>query len=697
VDFEKSSFQNELAGLVREIFAGRGGGGSLDGGGFDGRAFDAGVWRELGKAGVLAAALPESLGGDGLGLLEQCSVLVEIGRALAPAPFLGSIVLGATAIATFGTPEQQQRWAEPAGRGELVLTAALEQDDTEASPATAEPAGAGAAGAGRASGSGGAGAWLLSGVRTAVPAAPWADVLLVPAAVAGSAPDDAGVFVVERAAAGVTVEPQELTDGVTAGRITFDRASAQRLGGAEAGTAARDWLIARGTVGLCALQLGVTERALELTAEYATSRVQFGRPIGSFQAVAQRLADAWIDVSAIRLTMWQAAWRLSANLPCDTAVSSAKFWAADAGHRVAHTAVHVHGGVGIDVSHPLHRYFAAATHHEFALGGATAQLLCIGAELAKVLDHTKFAYGSIPFCSALLRSPGVDSSQPSASPAAADRAGLLPHKGVSPMLRRLSVLVGVLALSAGTAIAAQAAPVSHASVTPSAINPGGIAHLIGPVSNVAGGVKEEESSNWSGWADTTGTFSSVSASWVQPAGTCSSGDQYAAFWVGIDGYSSSTVEQTGSEVDCVGRTAEYYAWYEMYPGPSENYSNTVKAGDHFKATVTWISGDKFSLYIDDSTQGWSHTTDASLTSTPARSSAEVITEAPCCTNSGGILNLTDFGTVSYTGATANGEAIGTAALTPEQIYIADGSGNAEDSTSALTGGEAFSNTWIRKN
>ena len=82
------------------------------------------------------------------------------------------------------------------------------------------------------------------------------------------------------------------------------------------------------------------------------------------------------------------------------------------------------------------------------------------------------------------------------------------------------------------------------------------------------------------------------------AGTCSRGDQYAAFWVGLDGYSSSSVEQTGSEVDCVGRTAEYYAWYEMYPGPSENYSNTVRAGDHFNASVTYEGSNEFSLYID---------------------------------------------------------------------------------------------------
>jgi acyl-CoA dehydrogenase len=233
--------------------------------------------------------------------------------------------------------------------------------------------------------------WVLSGVKTGVWAAPWADAMLVPAVTA----DGVVVFVVERSDAGVTVEAQELTDGVTAGRVVFDDVvldDDRLLGGntSDPGAVAA-WLGARGTVGLCALQLGVTERALELTAEHARNRVQFGRPIGSFQAVAQRLADAWIDVEAIRLTMWQAAWLLSEGRSgssaqeIDTAVATAKFWAADAGHRVAHTAVHVHGGLGIDTSYLLNRYFAAAKHHEFALGGAVSQLRRIGAKLAKSL------------------------------------------------------------------------------------------------------------------------------------------------------------------------------------------------------------------------------------------------------------------------------------------------------------------------
>ncbi len=135
-------------------------------------------------------------------------------------------------------------------------------------------------------------------------------------------------------------------------------------------------------MGLCALQLGVSERALELTAAYARSREQFGKPIGSFQAVSQRLADAYIDIEGIRLTLWQAAWRMSEQLPCEIEIATAKFWAAEGGHRVAHTAVHVHGGVGIDTDGEVHRYFVAAKHNEFALGGATAQLRRIGAALA---------------------------------------------------------------------------------------------------------------------------------------------------------------------------------------------------------------------------------------------------------------------------------------------------------------------------
>ncbi|MGD0062733.1 MAG: G1 family glutamic endopeptidase [Streptosporangiaceae bacterium] len=261
------------------------------------------------------------------------------------------------------------------------------------------------------------------------------------------------------------------------------------------------------------------------------------------------------------------------------------------------------------------------------------------------------------------------------------------------MLRRWSILLAMLALTVGTAVTATSA---SAATSAGSFNPGGLIHLAGASSHAIGvSHASTTSTNWSGYAATTGTYTSVSASWTQPKGTCTSGDQYAAFWVGLDGYTSSTVEQTGSEVDCVGKTAQYYAWYEMYPGASENYNNTVKSGDHFNATVTYEGSNKFSLYIADTTQGWSHTTTATLRNA-ARSSAEVIVEAPCCTNSGGILPLTDFGTVNLTNSLANGSAIGNAGGLTE-ITMVDSSGRTEDTVSALSGGENFSATWVRSN
>ena len=351
MDFTVSEEQAELGGLTRKILAEQ-----------------EEPWGDLAAAGVLAAGLPVALDGAGLGLLEQCSVLAEIGRAAADVPYLASVVLGAGAVARFGTDAQRDRWARPAGRGTVVLTAALEEDVAGSPPCTAVRSGQ---------------RWVLSGVRTAVPFAPSADVFLVPCAAA----EGTLVLLVEPSDAGVTVQEQSLTSFAPAGRLVLDGVVADDSR-VLAGSDVAGWLVARATVGLCAVQAGVLERALELTAEHAKTRVQFGRPIGSFQAVAQRLADARADVEAVWLTMWQAAWLLAAeDASADLAVATAKFWAADAGHRVAHTAVHVHGGLGIDVSYPVHRYFLTAKGNEFALGGATAQLRRIGAALARAASR----------------------------------------------------------------------------------------------------------------------------------------------------------------------------------------------------------------------------------------------------------------------------------------------------------------------
>ncbi|EHR51920.1 acyl-CoA dehydrogenase [Saccharomonospora marina XMU15] len=369
MDFSLTQAQRDLAGLTRRIVTDSVTPESLGPHGEGG--FDAELWTKLARAGILDAALPSSVGGGGFGLLEQCSVLIELGRAVAPVPYLPTITMAASALAEFGHGEVLERWLVPVLRGERVLAVAL--------PDTGWPTGFTAQRDGA--------TWQLSGAQTAVPHAAFADGLLVPARCA----DGELVALVETGAEGLAVSPQRSVDHADAALVEANRTPVSAV--LEARAAER--LRLRGTVGVCALQLGVLERALELTAAYAAERVQFGKPIGSFQAVRHRLADAHIDVEAVRLTLWQAAWRLSETesgqhtataeetATVEQEVATAKYWAAQAGHRVAHTAVHVHGGVGIDVEHPVHRYFVAAKRHEFLLGGATAHLRELGSLLAR--------------------------------------------------------------------------------------------------------------------------------------------------------------------------------------------------------------------------------------------------------------------------------------------------------------------------
>jgi hypothetical protein len=176
------------------------------------------------------------------------------------------------------------------------------------------------------------------------------------------------------------------------------------------------------------------------------------------------------------------------------------------------------------------------------------------------------------------------------------------------------------------------------------------------------------STNWSGYAVTGSRYTSVSASWTEPSVSCS-GTAYSSFWVGLDGDTSGTVEQTGTDADCSGSTPQYYAWYEMYPKYPVNLSGTVRPGDHLSASVTTNGSGAFTLTITDSTQGWTNTTNARLKSA-SLASAEVIAEAP--SSRSGVLPLANFGSVGFSGATVNGVSMDTlSGLDP--ITMASGS------------------------
>ncbi len=191
------------------------------------------------------------------------------------------------------------------------------------------------------------------------------------------------VAIVDPNASGVKRERQETTNMHAEARLTLEgvKVGAGDVLGTD-GAEVLQWTVERATAALCAIAIGICEEAVRMTAEYTKTREQFDRPIATFQAVGQRAADAYIDTEAVRLTAWQAIWRLSEEIPATTEVAVAKFWAAEGGQRVVHAAQHLHGGMGVDRDYPLHRYFLWAKWLELSLGGATRQLLTIGKHLA---------------------------------------------------------------------------------------------------------------------------------------------------------------------------------------------------------------------------------------------------------------------------------------------------------------------------
>ena len=203
-------------------------------------------------------------------------------------------------------------------------------------------------------------------------------------------------------------------------------------------------------------------------------------------------------------------------------------------------------------------------------------------------------------------------------------------------------------------------------------------------------ITRSTSSNWAGYAAIGSTFTSVSSSWTQPKATCARSQTYSSFWVGLDGYASNSVEQTGTDADCsASGTPTYYAWYEMYPKFPVNLSPAtypVAPGDTITASVTFSGKNSFVLTISDVTKHWTFTT-TQKAGKAARSSAEVIAEAP--SSSGGVLPLTNFGTVGFTNATANGRALST--FNPDKIDMVSGT-TTKATTSTISGG-SFSVAW----
>ncbi len=327
---------------------------------------DEALWTELARAGLLGLALPEEYGGAGLGLDAVCVLLEEQGRTVAPVP-LWSAAVAATAVARHGSPGQRARLLPGCADGSSRIALALEEF------APAEPAAPGTTAV--ADGT----RWRLTGLKAAVPSPGGAEHVLVSA----TTPDGPGLFLVEANAG--SWQAAETTTRDLAGHLTLSGAAGDRVG--PAGADVLGWTLRRATVALAAVQVGVAEGALRLAASYLSERHQFGRPLGAFQAVQHQLADCWIDIDAMRVTLWQAVGVLTDVLADGTdaerAVQVAKWWAGQAGLDVVHRVQHVHGGIGVDVDYPVHRYFLWGKQVAGTLGGAGAALDDLGAFLAR--------------------------------------------------------------------------------------------------------------------------------------------------------------------------------------------------------------------------------------------------------------------------------------------------------------------------
>ncbi|HXW34082.1 MAG TPA: acyl-CoA dehydrogenase family protein [Acidimicrobiales bacterium] len=332
--------------------------------------FDPELWAELARANLLGVAVPETYGGSGLGMTEICLVLEQQGRTVAPIPLWATLVLGAMPIARFGSDELKNALLPGVVSGDVRLSAAI--TEVAASPSRTASIRAERDGDG----------WRLWGTSLAVPQAHLSKGVVVPA----QTEDGQVVVVLDPRAAGAELERATTTDRQVHPHLHLEGAradAAATLGGPGRGPYIVEWIIERALVGLCAVQLGVTEEAIRRAAAYVDQRHQFGRPLSSFQGTMLRAADAYIDSEAIRVTTWQAAWRLDTDRPASDAAQVAAWWASEAGQRVVHTTQHLHGGIGADVSYPIHRYFFWGKQIELMMESPHAQLARLGRNIAE--------------------------------------------------------------------------------------------------------------------------------------------------------------------------------------------------------------------------------------------------------------------------------------------------------------------------
>ena len=326
----------------------------------DPRGFGDDLWGEMAKLGWLGLPFPEEQGGAGLGLVELCLVLEELGRAAYPGPYFASVVLGGLGLALAGSPAQKEKWLSAIAAGRARATAALLEDSLDWDPAAT------AASAAR-DGDG----WALTGVKRFVPWAHVADVALVPA----RAPEGLTLFLVDPKQAGVALRPMvgiDLANRWSEMRLDRARVAADAVVGRPgAAGPVLDSLLRRAAVGASAEMLGAARRCLDMSVGYVKVREQFGQPVGSFQAIRHRCAEMLLEAENAHSAVYYAAWALEAGAE-DAAVAASvcKSFVSDAARKVCGDAIQVHGGIGFTWEYDLHLYMKRAKALEPLYGDA---------------------------------------------------------------------------------------------------------------------------------------------------------------------------------------------------------------------------------------------------------------------------------------------------------------------------------------
>lgn len=322
------------------------------------------LWKKMAELGWLGLIIPAQYGGVGGTLVDLALLFEEVGRATFPSPLFSTVVLGVIPILEAGDEERKSQLLPRVTTGEAMLTMALTEPEADY-----------ISGSYRTRAVRRGNRFAVSGTKLFVQNAHTADYILVAARTgrANAVKGGLSIFVIDRQTRGMVLTPLVTIGGDKQFEVAFDgvaSASNDLLGGLHNGWPIVQAMLRKAAAIRCVEMVGVAQKALEVTAAYASTRIQFSRPIGSFQAVQHRMADMMTDVEGARWLSYQAVWRLSATMPAEREVAIAKAWTSDACQRVTAGAQHIHGGVGMDLDYDLHFYFRWAKALELDFGSA---------------------------------------------------------------------------------------------------------------------------------------------------------------------------------------------------------------------------------------------------------------------------------------------------------------------------------------